>query len=164
MLFFPVNVEDEQDVHIFKKNDKKRKKTSYSHGRKLGINVLSNVSSLPFQVIVFRAGWLVRNLHSAFDYIFNSFHKDDSCASALAGWLQNQDPNLFGGYTPSFDAIKTDKNKAILFVQTLFFHQKDHMEESVLKMLFASILRFYLDFESLLSLEPCQKYEGMLSI
>ena len=71
-FLYLVKDDDVEDYEIFMNKDTNRKKTSYSYGRKLGINVLSNVSALPFQVIVFRAGWMVKNLHSAFDYIFNS--------------------------------------------------------------------------------------------
>ena len=52
---------------VFEENNNKRRKTAYSHGRKLGINVLSDVSSLPFQTVIFRAGRAVKNIHSAFD-------------------------------------------------------------------------------------------------
>ena len=149
---------DSKDVEVFTKNNVKRHKTSYSHGRKLGVNVLSNISSLPFHVIVFRAGWVVKNLHSAFDYIFNSQHKDDSCAHALAGWLQNSDNVFLGGFTPSFEAIKTEHNKAMMFVQVLFFNQRECVDEKLINLLFASILRFYQDFESLLYLEPNERY------
>ena len=76
---------DKETFKVFEENSNKRRKTAYSHGRKLGINILSDDSSLPFQTIVFRAGWAVKNLHSAFDYIFNSHQKDDSCAHVLAG-------------------------------------------------------------------------------
>ena len=99
---------------------RKRQKTSYSHGRKLGINVLSNVSSLPFQTIVFRAGWMVKNLHSAFDYIFNSLKKDDDCAHVLAGWMNQSDNKFQGGYSPRFEAIKTEPQQALLFLRALF--------------------------------------------
>ena len=153
-----MNEDDTYD--IFEKNEKKRKKTSHSHGRKLGINVLSDVSSLPFQVIVFRAGWMVKNLHSAFDYIFNSTQKDDSCAHVLAGWLEKNENCYEGGFSPSFDAIKTEPERALHFLQVLFLHQSDFMDSKVLKMLFASILRFYNDFEAILSLEPKNKFEG----
>lgn len=60
---------------VFGENNNKRRKNAYSHDRKLGINILSDDSSLSFQTIVFRAGWAVKNLHSTFDYIFNSNQK-----------------------------------------------------------------------------------------
>ena len=145
-------------------DNKKRKKTSYSHGRKLSVNVLSNISSLPFHVIVFRAGWIVKNLHSAFDYIFNSAHKDESCAHALAGWLETLNSVYQGGYTPSFEAIKTEPEKAEMFLKFLFLKQKDFVSEEVLKLLLASILRFYQEFEELLSIEPNKKYKGKFNI
>ena len=154
----------DSDIQVFIKNDKKRKKTSHSHGRKLYVNALSHISSLPFHVIVFRAGWIVKNLHSAFDYIFNSAHKDDSCNHALAGWLETMDSVFQGGYTPTFESIKTEPEKAQMFLNFLFFKQKDFVDEEVLKLLLASILRFYADFEELLSAEPNKKFEGKKQI
>ena len=150
----------ENDVQVFLKTDKKRKPTSYAHGRKLAVNVLSNISSLPFHVIVFRAGWIVKNLHSAFDYIFNSDHKDDSCAHVLAGWLEAMDSVFQGGFTPCFDSIKTEPEKAKMFLNFLFLKQKDYVNEEVLKLLLASILRFYQECEELLSVEPNNKFKG----
>ena len=122
--------------------------------------MLSNVSSLPFQTIVFCAGWMVKNLHSAFDYIFNSVKKDDDCAHVLAGWMNQADNKFQGGYSPRFEAIKTDPDQALLFLKALFFNQRHNVEENILKLLFASILRFYNDFEALLSLEPNNKFDG----
>ena len=136
------------------KNDKKRKKTAYSHGGKLGVNVLSNISSLPFHVIVFRAVWIVKNLHSTFDYIFNSMHKYDSCAHALAVWLKTINSKYQGGYTPNFESIKTEPDKAEMFLKFLFLKQKYYVDEKVLKLLLASILIFYQELEEFLDKEP----------
>ena len=147
-------------MQLFNIDDKKRKKTSYSHGRKLAVNVLSNISSLPFHIIVFRAGWVVKNLHSAFDYIFNSAHKDSSCALVLSGWLETVDSVYQGGFSPTFEAIKTEPEKAELFLKFLFIKQKDFVDEKVLKLCLASVLRYYQEFEELVNLEPNNKYKG----
>ena len=77
----------------------------------------------------------------------------------------NQTNNNFeGGFSPRFEAIKTHPEKAKLFLHNLFFHQKNHLKENVCKILFASILRFYQQFEALLSFEPNEKYKGMCSL
>ena len=89
--------------------DGKKKASSYSFGRKLGVNKLSDKSSLPFHMIVFRAGWLAKNLHSAFDYIFNSMLKDEKCGKGLADWDKEDGLKHEGGYSPNFYAIATEK-------------------------------------------------------
>lgn len=139
--------------------DGKKKASSYSFGRKLGVNKLSDKSSLPFHMIVFRAGWLAKNLHSAFDYIFNSMLKDEKCGKGLADWDEEDGLKHEGGYSPNFYAIATEKEKATLFVQLLFFKQKEHVDIEVSRLLFASLLRFYNDFEHILATEPNRKFE-----
>ena len=124
------------------------------------MNVLSNISSLPFHIIVFQAGWVVKNLHSAFDYIFNSAHKDESCAHVLSGWSETVDSIYQGGFSPSFEAIKNEPEKAQMFLNFLFLKQKDVVDEKVLKLCLASILRFYTEFEELLGKEPNEKYKS----
>ena len=47
-----------------------------------------------------------------------------------------------------------------MFLNFLFLKQKDYVNEEVLKLLLASILRFYQEFEELLSVEPNNKFEG----
>ena len=67
---------------------KTERQTSYGHNRKKGVNALSDIFNLPFQTLIFRCGWAAKNIHSAFDYIFNSMEKDDACAHALADWKE----------------------------------------------------------------------------
>ena len=43
-------------------------------GRKKAANTMSDF--LDFHIWSFRMGWMVRNMHSAFDYLFNSASKD----------------------------------------------------------------------------------------
>ena len=70
-------------------------------------------------------------------------HKDDCCAHAIAGWLETIDSKYQEGYTPIFESIKTETEKAEMFLKCLFLKQKYYVEEKVLKLLLASILRFY---------------------
>ena len=54
------------------------------HGnKKRAVNKLAE--ALEIQVFSFRCGWMVRNMHSAFDYIFNTIKKDAKCGKVLAG-------------------------------------------------------------------------------
>ena len=77
-----------EGVEVDLKGLKNSKQTSYSHGRKKSANVLSDLFNLPFHVLIFRCGWAAKNIHSAFDYIFNLVSKDEACGHALAGWKE----------------------------------------------------------------------------
>lgn len=72
-------------------------------------------------MIVFRAGWLAKNLHSAFDYIFNSMLKDEKCGKGLADWDEEDGLKHEGGYSPNFYAIATKVEKAEMFVDIYIF-------------------------------------------
>ena len=110
-------------------------------------------------MIVFRAGWLAKKLHSAFDYIFNSMLKDEKCGKGLADWDEEDGLKHEGGYSPNFYAIATEVEKAEMFVDMLFFRQQKHVSKEVCRILFASLLRFYEDFENVLENEPTGKFE-----
>ena len=151
---------DELRVNIPWLGDMSKNSTSHSHGKKKGVNVLADDSALPFHTIVFHAGWLAKNLHTAFDYIFNSVKKDDSCGHVQGGWTEKIDGEYIGGISPDFGSIKTEIEKAKNFVKLLFFSQANFVDSSVLYLLFASILRFWPEFLMLLSKEPTNKFEN----
>ena len=60
---------------------------------------------LQFHSFAFRSGWTVKNMHSAFDYIFNSVRKDMSCAKVLSGWTTIRNGEYNGGIPPTLDDI-----------------------------------------------------------
>ena len=151
---------DDLTVNIPWLGDMSKNSTSHSHGKKKGVNVLADDSGLPFHTIVFRAGWLAKNLHTAFDYIFNSVKKDDSCGHVQGGWTEKLDGEYLGGISPDFGSIKTEVDKAKNFVKLLFFSQAEFVDLSVLCLLFASILRFWPDLLMLLSKEPANKFKN----
>ena len=88
---------------------RERNMTSYIVGRKKAANDMSDNADLPFHHLVFCYGWIVNNLHTAFDYIFNSDRKDRVAAKVLAGWGGK---DTYGGVSPSFEDITTEKEKA----------------------------------------------------
>ena len=75
---------------------------------------------LEIQVFTFRAGWQVRNFHSAFDYIINSKKKDSISGKVLAGWNYEKGSDITTGYPPNIDGIKSKKCKFIAFTNELF--------------------------------------------
>ena len=52
--------------------------------KKAGINELAD--NLDFHAFLFRCGWMVSNMHTTFDYIFNNEKKDSACGKVVAGW------------------------------------------------------------------------------
>ena len=67
-----------------------------------------------------RCGFIVKNLHTMFDYFQNSAHQDEKSALILANWLYQVDSVIQGGIAPDASAIKTAKEKVRVFVDTLF--------------------------------------------
>ena len=86
--------------------------------KKSGVNMLAD--HLNIQVFVFRAGWMVKNVHSAFDYIFNSTKKDTTCAKVLAHWLVKVDDQYVGGIPPSGDDISHKKKELRTFCRSSY--------------------------------------------
>ena len=127
-------------------------------GRKLGVNVMADDGNLQFHSLVFRSGWQVKNMHSAFDYIFNTHRKDNFCAKVLAEWTTKINGEYSGGIPPTTDDIKTNTELVLDFIGHLFIKQPQVVLE-VRKLLVGSILRWHDEFNELLDLEPSNKYE-----
>ena len=76
--------------------------------KKSAVNVMAD--ALEIQTFTFRAGWQVRQFHSAFDYIFNNTQKKDKDrGKTLAGWTRQNDPNYVSTYAPNPDSIVIEK-------------------------------------------------------
>ena len=152
---------EDLDVSFSSLSDNKQ--SSYSQGRKKAANIMSDISNLPFHSIVFRAGWVAKNLHSAFDYIFNSMNKDDTCAHTLSGWTSEVEEKFIGGFSPRFEAIKTDRDKAKNMMALLFLRQEKFIGGREIKLLFSSLLRFYADFLKILESDTQAKFSDLTS-
>ena len=128
------------------------------HGfKKSAVNILGEC--LEFHVFVFRCGWMVKNMHTAFDYLFNSAKKDRVCGKVLAGWSTCSDGSVHGGYPPSHLAIKNKRDKFEDFVRALFYHEH-YVRDGVKLIIAASLLRFLKDFEHLITRVPDGKFEN----
>ena len=134
-----------------------KKQTCYGVGRKVGVNVLSDDTYLQFHFFAFRSGWTVKNMHSDFDYIFNSVRKDMSCAKVLSGWKTIRNGEYNGGIPPTPDDIKTESDKVTTFIHFLFFNQ-NNIDWEVHKLLTGTLLHWYQDFQNILDQDPNQKY------
>ena len=124
-------------------------------GKKTGVNKLADSEYLQFHQMVFRCGWATKNLHSAFDYIFNSPTKDSQCGKILSEWTKKLDGVLVGGYPPNTKDIKTNKGKLLLFTNHLFFHQGKHeIDPNVLGLMLGSIIFWDDEFREVVKQNP----------
>ena len=78
-----------------------------------------------------RCGFVVRNVHTMFDYFHNTAKQDEESAQTLANWLHKINNTIQGGIPPSPGAIKTASEKFPDFVTNLFRcncieHEKTH--------------------------------------
>ena len=127
-------------------------------GKKTGVNKLADSDFLQFHQMVFRCGWATKNLHSAFDYIFNSPSKDSQCGKILSEWTKKVDGVLVGGYPPNSKDIKSDKEKLLLFTKHLFFHQEKHaIDPKVLGLMVGSIIFWDDQFKEVVQQNPANK-------
>ena len=67
-----------------------------------------------------RCGFIAKNIHTMFDYFFNSDKQDVTCALTLAGWVHSVNGKVQGGISPDFSGIKTATEKLAPFARALF--------------------------------------------
>jgi len=110
---------------------------------------------LQFHQLVFRCGWATKNLHTAFDYIFNSEHKDSVCGKVLSKWNQkNHMGENIGGCPADASDVTTDKDLLNIFVENLFGNQKDYLQDvDVKNLLVGAIFLWEDDFIEILRKE-----------
>lgn len=125
--------------------------------KKAGVNELAD--SLDFHTFLFRCGWMARNLHTAFDYIFNNEKKDSACGKVLAGWkLVGSNGERYGG-NPCKTRMNHEPAMFDLFVINLFFGHKD-LKSDVQKVLCTSVLLFHDELNTIIMKEPKGKYSN----
>ena len=123
--------------------------------KKTSVNQLAD--SLEIQTFVFRAGWMVRNVHSAFDYIFNNKKKDRLSGKVLAGWTHLKDNDLVTAYPPSLESVKTEKTLLDKFCKHLFI-EDNYISNKVKTLLTASILHGYKEFVCIVMADPKRRW------
>jgi len=121
--------------------------------------VLAEEGSLQFHQMCFRCGWTTKNIHSAFDYIYNSASKDAQCGKVLGNWLRNVNGKLVGGYPPSTEDIETERDKVFIFSNHLFSRQQHLTNKDLKKLLIGSILRWEDDVSLAINYDPKQQYK-----
>ena len=91
---------------------------SHSFKRR-AVQVLSEFLSP--HTFVERCGWMVKNVHSLFDYVFVSPIQDSECGKTLQEWTMRGLNNvIIGGLPPDLKHIKTSPEKLVPFVNALF--------------------------------------------
>jgi len=120
-----------------------------------GVNALSEDGNLQFHQLVFRCGWATKNLHTAFDYIFNSELKDSICGKILSKWNQkNINGENIGGFPADVSDVISERDRLNQFVTNLYSHQDAFLKDTRIKnMLVGSIFLWEDDFVHILSSE-----------
>ena len=124
--------------------------------KKAGVNELAD--HLDFHTFLFCCGWMARNLHTAFDYIFNNEKKDSACGKVLAGWLMvDSNGKRRGGY-PSKTQMDHESDKFDSFVCFLLFKDST-LNTEVAGILATTVLLFHDEFNSIIGNEPNGKWK-----
>jgi len=111
-----------------------------------GVNTLSEDGNLQFHQLVFQCGWATKNLLTAFDYIFNSGHKDSVCGKILSKCNQkNHMGENIGECLADASCINTHKDLLHMFVENLFHNQKDYLQDVHVKNLLVGAIFLWED-------------------
>ena len=123
-------------------------------GKKFGVQKLGD-SNLSPQHLISRCGWLVKTLHSFFDYWTSTKHSMEKSARAIYDWPINS-----GGFPPRMDIITTKKELVPKFVSCLLGRHTG-LPVKVQYYLVANGIRWFDDFLTVLDDEPFKKYRTL---
>ena len=76
--------------------------------------------NLPAHSFVDRCGWVAKNIHTMFEYFFNSEEQDANSSKVLCGWCIKHQGKVLGGIPPRKDHITDSPRKVDDFVKSLF--------------------------------------------
>lgn len=124
---------------------------------------MAEEGSLQFHQMCFRCGWVTRNIHSAFDYIYNSSNKDRQCGKVLGNWQRSVNGQLVGGYPPTSEDIVTETNVLFKFTNHLFSNQVHVTNNNFKKLMLGSILRWEDNVYEMIRKDPLGQYTNNLS-
>ena len=123
-------------------------------GKKFGVQKLDD-SNLTPQDLISRCGWLVKTLHSFFDYWTCTKASMEKSGRAINDW-----PHLCGGFPPTMESINTSKSKVKPFVDCLMGRHIG-LPLNVRYYLVANGIRFFDEFLNVLHDEPLGKYKTL---
>jgi len=121
--------------------------------------------------VCFRAGWLMKSIHTIFDYIRPSVGNDEEVALVMSKWTTSNgcDGRMGGGHPPLLRALRdhADALKVDKFVQILFSHYESVFDvfqnvdaERKVKMMTAELLRGLREFLNILEECPDGTYRS----
>lgn len=105
--------------HVKNNSKGDRQATIRSHSLKRS-SVSELQENLPAHSFVARCGFVVKNIHTIFEYFFNSKSQDMQSALVLGGWMFNVGGSIQGGIPPEKSSIVTAPDKLQPFISTLF--------------------------------------------
>ena len=110
---YAVVLDQEFDTSLFENFDGH----AGSHGcKKYSVKVLDDSPLIQPTWTVFRAGWVMRNAHTVFDYLFGNSLSDQRCARVLSGWsVPDHSGQVGGAVSPTLDSCSGDIIKFYIF-------------------------------------------------
>ena len=86
--------------------------------KRFSVNELQE--QLPPHSFVARCGWIARNMHTMFEYFFNSRTQDLQSALVLGGWVNRIGNDIQGGVPHTREHLSTAQEKLTPFIMALF--------------------------------------------
>jgi hypothetical protein len=140
------------------------KLTSHS-SKKHAVNLADELPSIKTTWVCFRAGWLMRTVHTIYDYLTDQPKNDRQIGRALSGWRSlDALGTIGGGRPPTLDSIHNgnqELSRTLDDFVTHLFHRYDSIElapETVpmdlKRLLAATIIRYLPNFITLLLEHP----------
>ena len=95
-------------------------KLTSHHGKKGSNQKMSEVPLVSGLAQIFRSGWMVRGLHSLFDYVVGLRPHVSAAGKAISDWTMKINDQLHGGVPPNLNHITTDSHLVLKFVDCIF--------------------------------------------
>lgn len=99
---------------------------------------------------VFHSGWEVRSVHTLFEYVVGSESMTRQTGKVLSNWSSSVEMGIVGGEPPNIYDIRGEENLKMARVVCGYLFKDDYdsrWSPAIREVLFASVLRFYLDFK-----------------
>ena len=111
---------------------------------------------------IFRSGWIVRGLHSLFDYVMGTPVMMTAAGKVLANWTTKCGGEIIGGNPPNLDDIHTKPELLDGFVDCIFQNDVTEMwPRHIRYLLVGALLRHYDEFCGCLSAHPKHLYDNL---
>jgi hypothetical protein len=139
------------------------------HGfKRLCANVLNSFAGLKVTWATFRCGWLMKSVHTIYEYIDKNVYNDRACGRAVAGWSVDTTLNgqEYSGRPPTIDALIPFEDRESAYsaakatASCLFskYVDKQYIEPEMVTYLFAVVLLNLPDFIASLADHPDNKF------